>query len=640
MSSAPQAAAARLPAEPDLARGPPTGAARPNFSAHPASSEAQQRRSPAAPLADAAQPRAQAWLNAQCAMIDGTKNGIVISCARNCAEYALLARWPDRAQNSSPTLLETAIAALNGETPVVTSEDDQGGEVGSCIVAIPLTSRNDAACVAAFELPASVHHQRRAILQLLQWGAVWFDLLQSQEQTTPTDRLTHVVEMLASSLEHAEFDASATTAVTELAARLGCTRVSLGLLHGRYIKVSAISNSARIDTRSNLVRDISAAMEEAIDQDVTVAHPPFQDTATHVSFAQEVLARRNDGSSVVSTPMYDGTEPIGALTIEKDGTDGFDRGSTEMCEAFASLLGPVVTLKKERERPLIYKAYASLKQLAGRLFGPTHLALKLYSSVFIIVAVLLATVTGDYRVTSTARLEGSVKRIVTAPRDGFVENAMVRAGDRVQEGQVLARLDARELELQRTKLTSQHEQLNKEHRAAATSHDRSGAAVLNARKKQTLAQLALIDEQLQRSQLVAPFNGIVVSGDLSQNLGSPVEHGQVLFEVAPLDTYRVVLEVDERDIGDLTENQHGSLALTGLPNAVLPFTVTRLTPMSTARDGRNFFEVHARLDETPPVVRPGMEGVGKVQVERRKLLWIWTRNLVNWIRLSLWAWMS
>ena len=164
--------------------------------------------------------------------------------------------------------------------------------------------------------------------------------------------------------------------------------------------------------------------------------------------------------------------------------------------------------------------------------------------------------------------------------------------------------------------------------------------MLSARKKQTTAQLALIDEQLKRSTLLAPFNGIVVSGDLSQNLGSPVEHGQVLFEIAPLDTYRVVLEVDERDIGNLAENQQGLLALTGLPDVTLPFTIVRLTPVSTAREGRNFFEVHANLDEIPKAIRPGMEGIGKVLIDRQKLIWIWTHGLVDWLRLSLWAWTS
>jgi hypothetical protein len=32
-----------------------------------------------------------------------------------------------------------------------------------------------------------------------------------------------------------------------------------------------------------------------------------------------------------------------------------------------------------------------------------------------------------------------------------------------------------------------------------------------------------------------------------------------------------------------------------------------------------------------------MEGVGKIEVEQRKLVWIWTHTLTDWIRLWLWS---
>ena len=108
---------------------------------------------------------------------------------------------------------------------------------------------------------------------------------------------------------------------------------------------------------------------------------------------------------------------------------------------------------------------------------------------------------------------------------------------------------------------------------------------------------------------------MVVTGDLSQSLGSPVERGKVLFEVAPLDAYRVVLQVDERDIADVAVGQHGELLLAAAPDRPLAFTVEKITPVSTAREGRNYFrvEAQARADPGPPA--PGMEGVGKIAVE-------------------------
>jgi multidrug efflux pump subunit AcrA (membrane-fusion protein) len=156
---------------------------------------------------------------------------------------------------------------------------------------------------------------------------------------------------------------------------------------------------------------------------------------------------------------------------------------------------------------------------------------------------------------------------------------------------------------------------------------------------QAAAQLALIEEQLARTAMTAPFDSVIVSGDLSQSLGSPVERGQVLFELAPLDGYRIVLKVDERDIAHVALGQRGELAVTAMPGEAVPFTVTSITPVNLAEEGRNYFRVEARVEGEGARLRPGMAGVGKIYVEERKLVWIWTRSLTDWVRLTLWSWL-
>jgi hypothetical protein len=71
----------------------------------------------------------------------------------------------------------------------------------------------------------------------------------------------------------------------------------------------------------------------------------------------------------------------------------------------------------------------------------------------------------------------------------------------------------------------------------------------------------------------------------------------------------------------------------------LAFHVEQITPISTPQEGRNFFRVEARLQSSAQRVRPGMEGVGKIEVGERKLIWIWTHSLVDWLRLSIWKWL-
>ena len=76
-----------------------------------------------------------------------------------------------------------------------------------------------------------------------------------------------------------------------------------------------------------------------------------------------------------------------------------------------------------------------------------------------------------------------------------------------------------------------------------------------------------------------------------------------------------------------------------MPGVRYPMTVKTVTPVNVAKEGRNLFRVEAPLDAKPDArLRPGMEGVGKVSVDERRLIWIWTREFTFWFQRKLWAW--
>ena len=121
-------------------------------------------------------------------------------------------------------------------------------------------------------------------------------------------------------------------------------------------------------------------------------------------------------------------------------------------------------------------------------------------------------------------------------------------------------------------------------------------------------------------------------------LGTPVSRGDTLFIVAPLDDYRVVLKVSERDIAALEGGEPGSLVLASMPDRKFSLTVDRITSVSTAEDGSNYFRVEAILPELGEALRPGMEGVGKIELGEANLAWIWSRDLLAWLRIKTWTW--
>ena len=328
---------------------------------------------------------------------------------------------------------------------------------------------------------------------------------------------------------------------------------------------------------------------------------------------------------------------VGALVFERSAQQPFDTGELELAQSVAAVLARVLELKQQNERPVLLQMMdASTRQL-GRLVGPRYVKRKLIVLALLAGAGFVSFTDGDYRVSAPATIEGSVRRTLAAPFDGYVATAPARAGDVVRAGAVLATLEDSEIRLERLKWASQYAQFVKQHQEAVANRDRAKAQIVQAQYEQAQAQVALLDAQLRRVVVKAPFDGVVVKGDLSQALGSSVKRGEGLFEITPLQAYRVIINVDERDITDVAPGRNGVLVLSSITRESFVFTVGNVTSVTTAREGKNFFRVEATLTGGTERLRPGMEGVAKIDVEPRRLIWIWTHRLVGWLRSKLWS---
>ena len=128
----------------------------------------------------------------------------------------------------------------------------------------------------------------------------------------------------------------------------------------------------------------------------------------------------------------------------------------------------------------------------------------------------------------------------------------------------------------------------------------------------------------------------MVAGDLEHRINSPLKTGELLFEVAPVRRLRAEMEVDEKDVHDLRENQEGELAAVGNPAHRVPFVVASISPTAETVEGKNVFKVRVTLKDVPDWMHPGMTGVAHVSIDRRRYAWIWTRRVISWVRLKLW----
>ena len=590
------------------------------------------------------------WLARQCAAIAGTRAGVVLRATAEGLRPA--AAWP--AERAVPVeLSRIAERAANAIRPVIAwgrRPNVAGGPAGGLNVMIGIASRQQntlAAVVAVLvEVPGGIDSiDPDTLAEQLSLGCGWLDARlsrrQAQTATAQTERASVAMDIVAVASMERRPARAATAVVNELAIRLRCDRVSLGLVRRKGIKVKALSHAATFQERSRIIDAIENAMEECLVQGSSVAFPPVPMTRSRIAVAHRDLAVLNAASCTTASvilPAPDG--PVGVLTFERPADQPFDDETMLLAEATGTLLGPVLRVQASNDRLVAGRVVDTARTATRTLLGPDKPSLKLAAIAAVLAIAVLSLARADYRVTARSVLEGEVQRAAVAPFDGYIAASSVRPGDRLRAGDLLAAMDDRDLVLDRARAWADVEKARQKYDEAVAKHDRPSAAQLAAEIEQGEAQLALADDKLRRAKIVSPIDGLLVTGDLSQLLGTPVERGKTLFEIAPLDQYRIVLQVDERDLRFVRPGQHGELALSGMPADHRPFTVTRVTPIAAAKDGANQFRVEARLDQPPgPQLRPGMEGIAKVETGPQPLLWSWTHGLIDWLRLTAWKWM-
>jgi multidrug efflux pump subunit AcrA (membrane-fusion protein) len=583
------------------------------------------------------------WLRMQCEQVAGTRVGLLVQREGDSTTYRSVASWPGP-HDELPRLATLAQEGLSrGQRLVV---DDPGASPNYVYFIAPVGASGGlpmAAVSIAVDRAAAGALARDAILRQLGWGSGWLEALTWRQATSEgavaLEQARAILDLVALTGENRRLASASLAVANELNNRFGCSRVSVGTVARGHIRLTAISHSATFDRRSQFARGIENAMEEAFHQNRTVAEPPVGGDQQAVVIAHRELMRRGGLESVATCVLAGREGPIGALTLERENPVPFSEADLRFLEAMAALLGPAIELHVEREHWIAGRGAIMVRQWMTQVAGPERPALKLAMWAAVVVPLLLLIIPGNFEISSKSSLEGQVQRALVAPFDGFIQEAGARAGDVVRAGQVIARLDDRDAVLEQTRWQSELQTLQAKYADAMATHERPDVMILGAQMRQAQAQLDLAQEELARTRVTAPFDGVIVTGDLSQVLGSPVERGKTLFEIAPLDRYRLIIQVDERDIRYIRLGERGSLVLNGLPSEKFAFTVSKVTPIATSDEGRTYFRVEGALARPDQRLRPGMEGIARVDAGRRPLLWIWTRSLVDWIRITLWQWL-
>jgi len=243
------------------------------------------------------------------------------------------------------------------------------------------------------------------------------------------------------------------------------------------------------------------------------------------------------------------------------------------------------------------------------------------------------------KVTEVGNAEPEVKVDVKSPVSGKIVELMVRDGDVVQKGQMLARVEpdlAQAQSLSQTKSSLAEaeiafDQARKDYEAdqklflsglmsanqsreSETRFLRTKQEYHSAKEKYSIVEsqgIPISQASASSSNITAPMSGVVLTrnvqvGETVTSGVSSFNAGTVLFTVADTSSMIIKAGINEIDIGKVHVGQTAKVTLDAFPKIAFNGRIDRIAPAVRVAEKIRVFDVEIRLDTQGHELRSGM----------------------------------
>ncbi len=245
---------------------------------------------------------------------------------------------------------------------------------------------------------------------------------------------------------------------------------------------------------------------------------------------------------------------------------------------------------------------------------------------------------------STVAATGTIEPIrvidVKSQASGEVLEVNVELGDRVERGELLVRIDPRDvrnafeqaqadLEVAEARATIADRQLERtsalRDSAVVTEEEYESALLEAANAKATLVKartnLDLARERLEDVSVSAPITGTVVEKTVEEGQiitsAQEVTGGTIMLRMADLNEVQVRTLVDETDIGAIEAGLPATIEVEAYPDREFTGSVLQIEPQAVVEQNVTLFAILTRIRNEEGLLKPGMNADVEILIGRR-----------------------
>jgi len=421
-------------------------------------------------------------------------------------------------------------------------------------------------------------------------------------------------------------------------------RAAIALAQGGRFSLSAVTGVTQLHTDApdiaplNEVLQWAALGEEVVHVRQVESGVDAERPETRAKF--EKYFQQTGMRAFYSMPLNDDTGRVGVLAFESSDPEFLLPAHKEILQVlsgqatvalrnaqmykevpFISLLEPV--LKRKRQ-------FMALEKRRRAAIGVLTVA----AIVFFAVCPLPLRVDG-------AAVVAPVRRAHVQPEvEGVISKVLVREGEHVEQGQVLAEMNAWQYRAALAEAEARYQTAQLQMNRALAANNGTEAGAQRVQTEYWKAEVDRARELLERTQLRSPIHGIIATPQVEHMTGRRLELGDRFAEVVDASEVVVNIALDDVDASLLQQGQAVVLKMNSNALRTYRGDVAVVSPSGEALAGAPVFYARVNVSNEDQSLRTGMEGRGKVTVGWYPAGYVFFRRLGIWAYSQVWSWVG
>jgi len=466
------------------------------------------------------------------------------------------------------------------------------------------------------------------------------NLFQAEKKARELDALLEVSREITATLD---LDRVLATVVNRADAIVPCERCAILLGEGARSEIRAVSGHLEVNRKDPHIRDLEEVLTwvhltgsglYVSELDGEIEHEREE--------TREKLRRYFEKSGMktfVAFPLKDEEGHLGTLSLESSQPYFVSEDQLEILNILVNQATVAIrNASLYRQIPLlgVVQPIAAWRARLRKIPRWRWLRDGAYAAALLAVLVL---VPWNMKVGGTVVVLPERNSAVTSEVEGVVDAVYHHEGDRVQKGDVLATLVQRDYRMRLEEAQARFEMADREVAQGEAGMNATGARQARLRRDQLREELDLMRQEMARTRLAAPVDGVVLTPRLEQRAGTLLRRGDVLCRIADMQDVSVEIRVPETEVGEITAGQRVRLKIDSFPTRTFHGEIEIVGQIVVEEAGGRFLVTRGRVDGAALPLKTGMLGHARIEVGRRSLGYVLLRRPARFLWRTLWTWM-